>query len=69
MDHGDPTPKRSPRRPTVDTLTEYLNVSSVGAVVAANDLSERRLASAVLANERVNLSVSKIEIDAIENDR
>ena len=69
MYHGDPTLKRASWRPRVHALAEYLDVSSVRVVVAADDLSDRRLAGAVFADQRVNLSLAKIEIDAIEDDR
>jgi len=69
MDHGDPAPQGAPRRPRFDTLSEYLDVSSIGVMLAAEDLTQRRLAGAVLSDQRVNLALSNIEIDAISHDR
>ena len=45
-----------------------LSVAGVGLVVAGEDLDQRRLAGAVLADERVDLAGGDVDADVVERD-
>ena len=45
------------------------DLASVGVVDARQDLDQRRLAGAVLPEQRVNLAAANVEVDMIERER
>src|SRR3712207_7482041 len=58
------------RRPPRSTLFPYTTLfrSLVGCVEAVEDVHQRRLAGAVLAEERVHLALAEVEVDAVVRD-
>ena len=65
MDEGD----GQGVRPRLNITTLELDVAAVGRVDAGENFDQRRLAGAVLAEKRMDLAASHIEIDAIECKR
>ena len=63
MDEGDGQACRWPDRPS---RRGGLIVAAVGAVHAGKDLDQRRFAGTVLAEKRVDLAGTHVEINIIE---
>ena len=66
VDSADRGQKRVTRRSEFHRLTVEQKASGVGLVDAGHDLDKRRLACAVLAHQRVNLSGADVERDIVE---
>jgi hypothetical protein len=49
-----------------DAASEQRDLALVGVVRAAEDLHQRRLAGAVLADQRVHLADAAVEVDAVD---
>src|SRR2546426_169386 len=59
----EPLPPATMRRPTRDVLPRELDGAFVGAVEAAEDVHERRLAGTVRADETDDLAAAEREAD------
>ncbi len=68
VDHPDPVLDRILRGVHRDRLALDEDLALVGLVDAVDDVHERRLAGAVLTEERVHLAAAKIEVDSIVRD-
>ena len=62
--HPDTGVERVARRVELDRLPVQLELALVGAVEAREDVRQRALAGAVLAEQRVNLADARLEVDA-----
>ena len=62
--HAHAARERVPRRAQLDGLAVQLERSLVGPVEARDDVRERALARAVLAQQRVHLAGADLEVDA-----
>ena len=63
--HRDAGVERVPRRVELDGPAVELDLAFVGAIEPGQDLRERRLARAVLAEQSVHLALSGLEVDAV----
>ena len=68
VDHADPEVDRGRGRGDLDGLAVDQDLSGVGLVQAVQDRHQRRLAGAVLAEQRVNLSWHHVEVDPVVGD-
>src|SRR5206468_10421828 len=64
----DPAPDRVLRGGELDRLPLDPDLPLVGVVQAVEDVHQRRFAGAVLAEDRVNLAPSEVEVHAIVGD-
>src|SRR5262249_29422155 len=69
LDEADAVPDGVTRRPVADRLAVDEDLAGVGRDGAGDDLAQRRLARAVLADERVDLAGGELEADVGERDR
>src|SRR5207249_1871399 len=69
VDDADPELVRTPRRRDVDLLALDLDPAGRGLVIAREDLEQRRLPGAVLADEAVDRRAIDDEVDAVERER
>ena len=65
MDEGD----RQLVRRRVDDAAAQADLAGVGAMDAGEDLDQRRLAGAVLAEQRMHLAGADVEVDSVERQR
>jgi hypothetical protein len=63
---GDPEPLGVLRGADRDASSVHENFARIGLVHTAQDLDQRRLASAILTDERVDLSFAQREGDAVQ---
>ena len=63
--HPDPRVERLPRIREPDRIAVEQDLALVGPVEAREDVRERALAGAVLAEQRVNLTDRRLEVDAV----
>jgi hypothetical protein len=63
--HPDPGVERVARRVELDVAAVDLDRSLVGPVEPGEDVRERRLAGAVLAQQRMHLAFGRLEVGAI----
>ena len=68
VDHRDPGVERVARRLKVDRLTEQHDLPLVRPVQARQDVRQRRLAGAVLAEQGVHLARGRFEVDVLVRD-
>ena len=68
MDHPDPHADRGRRRGDLNELAVDENLAGVRLVQAVQDRHQRRLAGAVLAEQRVDLSWHHVEVDSVVGD-
>ena len=66
--HPDPGVERVARAVEHDRLAVEADLALVGPVEAGEDVRERALAGAVLAEERVHLADGRLEVDAVVRD-
>ena len=66
--HADAGDERVPRRVEYDPLAVEEDLPVVRAVEPGEDVRERRLAGAVLAEERVHLTLGRLEVDIVIGD-
>ena len=66
MDEGDRAAHRAPDR---RRLAGEADLAGVGLVDARQDFDQRRFAGAVLAEQRMDLAATDVEIDVIERER
>ena len=66
--HADPGVDPVARGVEGDGLAVDLELALVGAVEAGEDVRERALAGAVLAEQRVHLALERLEVDAVVRD-
>ncbi len=66
--HADPGVERVARRGERDRLAVEEDLALVRPVEAGEDVRERRLAGAVLAEQRVHLALGRLEVDAVVRD-
>ncbi len=66
--HPDAGIERLARRVEVDLPPVELELTRVGAVQAGEDVRERALAGAVLAEQRVHLADGRLEVDLVVRD-
>ena len=70
VDHRDTGIERIARRVELDRLSEERDVPLVRAIQPGEDVGQRRLAGAVLAQERVHLAGCRLEVHVlVRNDR
>ena len=65
VDHSDPVLDRVARRREGDPLSLDQDLALVGVVQAVEDVHQRRLSGAVLAEQRVHLSLAQVEVDVV----
>ena len=53
----------------IDGAAVQPDLAGIGAVHAGEDLDQRRLAGAVLAEQRVHLAGAHVEVDRVERER
>jgi hypothetical protein len=68
MHHRDPGVERVAGRVELDRLAEERDLPLVRAVQAGEDVRQRRLAGAVLAQQCVNLAGRGLEVDLLVRD-
>ncbi len=68
MHHADARVERLARRGERDGSTAQRDLAFVGPVEAGQDVRERRLAGAVLAEQRVHLALGCLEVDGVVRD-
>ena len=68
VDHSDPQPDGLARRRDLDRLAVDEHLPLVGLVKAVEDAHQRRLACAVLPEQRVDLAAPEVEVDGIVGD-
>jgi len=68
MDHGDAGIDGVTWRVELDGLAEQRDLAAVRTVEAGEDVRQGRLARAVLAQERVDLAGSGLEVDVLVRD-
>ena len=66
--HADAEADGIRRARHLDPLAADVDLSLVGAVEAVEDVHERRLARAVLTQQRVHLALSQVEVDRVVGD-
>ena len=66
--HADPRVERVVRRVELDRLAVEADLALVGPVEPGEDVRERALARAVLAEQRVHLALGRLEVDAVVRD-
>ena len=66
VDRGDARALLGAGAVLVDRFAEYLDAALVGGVGAGEDLDQRGFSGAVLADEAVDLALTKHEIDTLE---
>ena len=66
--HADPGVERLARRGELDRLAVEADHALVGPVEPGEDVRERALAGAVLAEQRVHLALGRLEVDAVVRD-
>jgi hypothetical protein len=66
--HADPALDRVLRRAERDALAVEDDLTLVGLREPVEDVHQRRLAGAVLAEQRVNLAAAKVEVDVVVGD-
>src|SRR5207249_1783446 len=69
VDDADPELARAPRASHLDPLALELDLPLARLVVAGEDLQQRRLAGAVLAQQPVDLAALDGEVDAVQGQR
>ena len=67
--HADPGVQRLARRAEAHWLSVQLDLALVRTIEARQDVRERRLACAVLAEQRMHLAGGRLEVDAIVRER
>ena len=65
MHHPDPVLDRGARRVDRDLLAVDEDLARVGMVEPVEDVHQRRLAGAVLAEQRVHLAGQQVEVDPV----
>ncbi len=68
VNHPDPGVDPVARGVEGDGLPVDLELPLVGAVETGEDVRERALAGAVLAEQRVHLTLERLEVDAVVRD-
>ena len=68
VDHADAVLDRGLRRAELGRLAVDQDLALVGPVEAVEDVHQRRLAGAVLAQQRVHLALAQVEVDAVVRD-
>ena len=68
VDHRDARVEGVARRMELSRLSEENDLPLVGAVQAREDVGERRLAGAVLSEQRMDLALRRLEVDAVVRD-
>ena len=68
VDHPDPEVDRLPRRLDRHRLAVEQELALVGPVEPVEDAHQRRLAGPVLAQQRVDLALAQVEVDAVVRD-
>ena len=63
--HPDAGVDRLPRRPELDLAALDVDLALVRVVEAVDDVHQRRLAGAVLAEQRVHLALEQVELDLV----
>jgi hypothetical protein len=66
--HRDTGVERVPRRVELDRLAPQPDLPAVRTVEAGEDVRQRRLAGAVLAEQRVDLAGGRLEVDVLVGD-
>ena len=66
--HPDPVLDRGPRRAEHGRLAVDQDLALVGVVEPVEDVHQRRLAGAVLAEQRVHLALAQVEVDVVVRD-
>ena len=66
--HADPGVERVARRVRTRPARRRADLALVGPVEAGEDVRERALAGAVLAEQRVHLALGRLEVDAVVRD-
>ena len=69
VDHADAVADGVARLVDVDRPTVDPDLAAVGAIEAGEDVHQRRLAGAVLAEQRVQLARTELELRVVEGDR
>ena len=67
--HPDPARDRLLRRRHPDGLALDQDLALVGVVEAVEDVHERRLPGAVLAEQRMHLAAAEVEVDVVVRER
>jgi hypothetical protein len=65
-DHRDAEPARIGRRRDLDRLSLVQELAAVGTVGAAENLDQRRLPGAILAEQHVHLAAADLEADVVQ---
>jgi hypothetical protein len=68
MHHRDPRVERIAGGVELDRLAEERDLTLVGPVQPRQDVRQRRLAGAVLAQQRVDLAGRRLEVDLLVRD-
>jgi len=68
VDHEDARVERVARRPEAHGPPGELDLALVLSVEAGEDVRQRRLAGAVLAEQRVDLAGGRLEVDVLVGD-
>ena len=68
VDHADPQVDRVARRAHLDRLAVDQDLALVRPVEAVEDVHQRRLPGAVLAEQGVNLAAAQVEVDLVVRD-
>src|SRR5262249_47911094 len=68
VDHADPGIEGLAGSVELDGLAVQQDLALVGPVEAREDVRERALAGAVLAEQRVHLTLGRLEVDAVVRD-
>src|SRR4029077_1861871 len=63
----DAAAERGRRIPGADLVAEHFQLARRARIVAADDLADRRFASAVLADDAVDLALREIEVDVADH--